>query len=76
MTVNYILESYESNLEIERQADRTWRIYDGIQWRYALKTQEQAHRLAKQFGGQAIGYCLWDDQENHGTYINVEQVHP
>lgn len=74
MTVNYVLENYESNLEIERQADRTWRIYDGKNWRYSLRTQEQAHRLAKQFGGKAIGYCLWNDQEDYATYINVEQV--
>lgn len=66
-----ILNEYSQADDVQ-EFKNTWRIFDGVGWRFAFENKPKAKRFAKQFKGQAIGYAI--EVNNKLAYKQVEVV--
>jgi len=47
-----------------------WQLFDGVNWRQAFDTLEQAEKYAKKFGAKRIGFVTADGE--HSPQMEME----
>lgn len=72
--VNYVLPTVNTLKELDEEASETWRVYDGQKWKFQLESKEIALKRAKQLGGLAVAYAIWNDEEERLMYMELEAL--